>query len=67
MSQVRAKVVKVEGTSSTTKQIYDDAFSGMYDTDGIIPPPHNIKELKNIAEYSSILQQCVEAMTTNIA
>ncbi|EJR41647.1 PBSX family phage portal protein [Bacillus cereus VD102] len=67
MSKVRTTVIKVEGASSTTKQIYDDAFSGMYDTDGIIPPPHNIKELKNIAEYSSILQQCVEAMTTNIS
>ncbi len=67
MSKVRATVVKVDGVTSTTKQIYDDAFSGMYDTDGIIQPPHNIKELKKISEYSSILQQCIEAMTTNIA
>ncbi len=66
-NKMRAQVVKAEAVSATTKQMYEDPFESMYENDGILAPPYNVKELKKIAEYSSILQQCVEAMTTNIA
>lgn len=45
--------------------MYEDEFEGLYDL-GIIEPPYSFKELKNIAEYSSILQQCIDAYKTNI-
>ncbi|BBP90955.1 hypothetical protein BsIDN1_45730 [Bacillus safensis] len=32
----------------------------------MIEPPYNIKELKQMAEYSTILQQCIDAYKTNI-
>lgn len=48
----------------TTKQIHDDSFN--YEADGLIEPPYNITELKQIAEYSTILQQCIDAYKTNI-
>lgn len=60
---VRARVVKAS-VSSTTNQIYKDDFTGSYGD--IIQPPYNLKELKLIGEYSSILQQCVDAYKTNI-
>ncbi|MFI8709951.1 phage portal protein [Bacillus sp. NPDC077411] len=63
---VRVKVVKTEGASATTQQIYEDPFQGMYESDDIIQPPYSIRELKQIAEYSTILQQCIEAYITNI-
>jgi PBSX family phage portal protein len=62
-SAVRARVFKAD-ISSETKQIYDDDFVGAYGD--IIEPPFNLKELKLIGEYSSILQQCVDAYKTNI-
>lgn len=60
---VRARVIKAS-VSSTTNQIYKDDFTGSYGD--IIEPPYNLKELKLIGEYSSILQQCVDAYKTNI-
>lgn len=50
--------------SETTKQIYEDGFN--YEIDDVIEPPYNIKELKQMAEYSTILQQCIDAYKTNI-
>ncbi|MBW4850930.1 MAG: phage portal protein [Bacillaceae bacterium] len=63
MKTVRATVMKAS-VSETTKQIYDDGFN--YDADDVIEPPYNIKELKQMAEYSTILQQCIDAYKTNI-
>ncbi|MEH7731379.1 MULTISPECIES: phage portal protein [Bacillus] len=63
MKTVRATVMKAN-VSETTKQIYDDGFN--YDADDVIEPPYNIKELKQMAEYSTILQQCIDAYKTNI-
>ncbi|WP_252503266.1 phage portal protein [Sporosarcina sp. Marseille-Q4943] len=62
---VRARVMKA-AVSPTTNQIYKDDFQGMYSGD-IIEPPYNLTELKLIGEYSSILQQCIDAYKTNIA
>ncbi|OES45820.1 phage portal protein [Domibacillus iocasae] len=62
--KMKATVIKSQ-TASTTKQIYDDPFKASYDGD-IIEPPYNLKELKLIGEYSTILQQCVEAYRVNI-
>ena len=63
--QMRVRVIKTEAPSTTTKQIYEDEFKNQYGDD-IIQPPYNLKELKQIAEYSTILQQCVDAYRTNI-
>jgi PBSX family phage portal protein len=67
MSQQKMKVqvVKANAPSTTSKQIYDDPFLGQYDGE-IIAPPYNLRELKLIGEYSTILQQCIEAYKTNI-
>lgn len=62
-SQMKARVIKAENASTTTKQIYEDPFT--YDGE-IISPPYNLVELKLIGEYSTILQQCVEAYRVNI-
>lgn len=62
-TSVRARVIKAT-VSKTTQQIYEDDFAKQYGD--IIPPPYNLKELKLIGEYSSILQQCVDAYKTNI-
>lgn len=62
-SAVRARVIKAS-VSPTTKQIYKDDFYQQYGD--ILAPPYNLKELKMIGEYSSILQQCVDAYKTNI-
>ena len=64
MTKVGARVIKAE-VSNTSKQIYDDEFSEMYGAD-IIAPPYNQIELKTVAEYSTILQQCIDAYRTNI-
>ncbi|MBU8728314.1 MULTISPECIES: phage portal protein [Bacillus] len=63
MKTVRATVMKAN-VSETTKQIYEDGFN--YKADDVIEPPYNIKELKQMAEYSTILQQCIDAYKTNI-
>ncbi|RFA37044.1 phage portal protein [Virgibacillus dokdonensis] len=60
---VRAKVFKAS-VSPNTQQLYKDDFFNLYGE--ILPPPFNLKELKMIGEYSSILQQCVDAYKTNI-
>ncbi|GAB2558276.1 phage portal protein [Gracilibacillus alcaliphilus] len=60
---VKARVLKAN-VSSNTKQIYEDDFKNHYGD--IIEPPYNLKELKLVGEYSSILQQCVDAYKTNI-
>lgn len=68
MSQkVNAKVFKaqVNGPAADTRQIYEDEFKTAYGED-IIEPPYNLNELKIIAEYSTILQQCIDAYQTNI-
>lgn len=62
-SPVKARVIKAS-VSSNTKQIYADDFAKHYGD--IIEPPYNLKELKLVGEYSSILQQCVDAYKTNI-
>ncbi|WP_368653757.1 phage portal protein [Ornithinibacillus sp. 4-3] len=62
-STVRARVIKAS-VSPNTKQIYEDDFKNSYGD--ILEPPYNLKELKLIGEYSSILQQCVDAYKTNI-
>lgn len=63
--KMKVKVIKAEAPSSTSKQIYDDPFKGQYSGE-IIAPPYNLKELKLIGEYSTIIQQCIEAYKTNI-
>lgn len=63
-SNVRARVVK-SSVSPTTKQIYKDDFEGLYGAD-VLEPPYNLTELKLMGEYSSILQQCIDAYKTNI-
>lgn len=63
--KMKVKVVKASPPSTTSKQIYDDPFKGQYHGE-IIAPPYNLKELKLIGEYSTILQQCIEAYKTNI-
>ncbi|CAL8896486.1 phage PBSX; phage capsid portal protein (fragment) [Bacillus pumilus] len=63
MNKVKATVIK-STVSETTKQIHEDGFN--YEADGVIEPPYNIKELKQIAEYSTILQQCIDTYKTNI-
>lgn len=63
-SNVRARVVK-SSVSPTTKQIYKDDFEGLYGAD-LLEPPYNLTELKLMGEYSSILQQCIDAYKTNI-
>ncbi|MGE8079034.1 phage portal protein [Peribacillus loiseleuriae] len=60
---VKARVIKAS-VSPATKQMYQDDFANLYGD--IIEPPYNLKELKLIGEYSSILQQCVDAYKTNI-
>lgn len=64
-STVKARVFKATPPTETTKQIYEDEFQDVYG-DNVIAPPYNLKELKHIAEYSTILQQCVDAYKTNI-
>ncbi|KIL72535.1 phage portal protein [Bacillus badius] len=64
-NKMKARVIKAENASATTKQIYDDPFQSSYGDD-VIEPPYNLKELKLIGEYSTILQQCVEAYRVNI-
>ncbi|MGG3801780.1 phage portal protein [Metabacillus fastidiosus] len=63
--KMKVRVVKSQAPSSTTKQLYEDDFKNQYSGE-IISPPYNLKELKQIAEYSTILQQCIEAYRTNI-
>lgn len=67
MSQqkLNVRVFKTEGLSVNSKQIYDDPFQSSYGDD-IVQPPYNLKELKAIGEYSTIIQQCIDAYKTNI-
>lgn len=60
---VRARVIKA---SDQSKQIYKDDFAGAYGQSDIIAPPYNLRELKMMGDYSSILQQCIDAYKTNI-
>ncbi|MEN1969012.1 phage portal protein [Lentibacillus sp. N15] len=63
---VRARVIKAS-VSEESKQIYEDDFAGAYGGQGeIIEPPYNMQELKLMGDYSSILQQCIDAYKTNI-
>lgn len=63
--KMKATIIKSQSPSSNTKQLYDDPFISSYNSD-VIEPPYNLKELKLIGEYSTILQQCVEAYRVNI-
>ena len=47
------------------RQMNEDQFADLYGED-IISPPYNLIELKTIAEYSTILQQCIDAYRVNI-
>lgn len=60
---VRAQVIKA---SDKSKQIYQDDFSDIYSQGEVIEPPYNLRELKLMGDYSSILQQCIDAYKTNI-
>jgi len=62
--KMNVRVIKAN-PNSTTKQIYEDDFSTAYGKE-IIEPPYNLKELSLIAEYSTIMQQCIDAYKTNI-
>ncbi|PAF35571.1 phage portal protein [Terribacillus saccharophilus] len=64
--KMKARVIKAEAPSQTTKQMYDDPFIDIYENGDILQPPYNLKELKGIGEYSTILQQCIEAYKINI-
>lgn len=66
MEKVNVKVVKANSPSDTTKAIYSDPFENSYGDSEIIPPPYNLKELKLMGEYSTILQQCIEAYKINL-
>jgi PBSX family phage portal protein len=63
--KMRVQVVKAEQPTTSTKQIYDDPFKGLY-TGEIVRPPYNLRELKLIGEYSTIIEQCIGAYKTNI-
>ncbi|MGG1595579.1 phage portal protein [Terribacillus saccharophilus] len=64
--KMKARVIKAEAPSQTTKQMYDDPFGNIYEEGEILQPPYNLKELKGISEYSTILRQCIEAYKVNI-
>ncbi|TES56177.1 phage portal protein [Halalkalibacterium halodurans] len=63
--QVKARVIKAQGLSGSSKQIYQDDFKEWYGLD-VIMPPYNLQELKVIAEKSTVLQQCIDAYCTNL-
>lgn len=63
---MRTRIIKAGDLfTGESQQIYDDEFSGEYGEE-ILSPPYNLKQLKTMAEYSTILRQCVEAYKTNI-
>ncbi|PAF18601.1 phage portal protein [Terribacillus saccharophilus] len=64
--QMKARVIKADAPTQTTRQMYDDPFIDIYENGDILQPPYNLKELKGIGEYSTILQQCIEAYKINI-
>lgn len=62
---VRATVIKSKMAAPQARQMQEDQFADLYGED-IISPPYNLIELKTIAEYSTILQQCIDAYRVNI-
>ncbi|AFZ90314.1 hypothetical protein GE573_03230 [Bacillus velezensis] len=62
---VRATVFKSKMAAPQARQMNEDQFADLYGED-IISPPYNLIELKTIAEYSTILQQCIDAYRVNI-
>lgn len=71
--QGSANVRIIKGKSNNShieKSIYQDASdrheNELSGTDGIVKQPYPIKELQNLVEMSTILQQCVEAYKRNI-
>ncbi|MCT15434.1 phage portal protein [Listeria monocytogenes] len=64
----RARVVKAEKSNTLSNQISkEDAFNGIYGDDSqVIRPPYNLEELSKITENSTVLQQCIDAYTTNL-
>lgn len=54
-------------TTPGSKALEKDEFSGLYGGDGgIIEPLYNPEQLIRLPEQSDILQQCIDAMSTNI-
>ncbi|MBC1209482.1 phage portal protein [Listeria booriae] len=68
--KVTAQVFKDKsgmGSNSSNQINAEDKLSGSFsDEDSVINPPYNLEELSEIAEYSTILQQCIDAYKTNI-
>jgi len=50
----------------TSNSLEDDKDGRLANTQGVIPVPYDIKQLKKIVEESSILLQCIEAYKRNI-
>lgn len=44
----------------------DDPYKSSYSSGGLIEPPYPLCELDKMVEYSTILQQCIEAYRRNI-
>ena len=63
MARVRVIKADVSLTPATKQITKEDTFAY---TDDIIKPPYPPCELKQIGEYSSIMQQCIDAYKTNI-
>jgi PBSX family phage portal protein len=71
--QKNTKVTLIKATKPSTvlkaehsQALEDDPFQSQYSIDGIIQPPYPIVELSKMIEYSTILQQCVDAYKRNI-
>ncbi|MBC1824218.1 phage portal protein [Listeria seeligeri] len=64
----RARVLKAETNSVLSNQISkEDSLQGFYGENAqVISPPYNLEELSKITENSTILQQCIDAYTTNL-
>lgn len=55
-------ILKAEGATA----ISEDPYAHMYAEEGIIEPDYPFKELLKMVEYSTILQQCIDAYKRNI-
>ena len=62
MKQLKATIMKAN-MSDHTKQMYEDEFSYEKMT---LSPALPYQRIKSMAEYSTILQQCIDAYRTNI-
>lgn len=68
VNKSRARVLKAEKNSILSNQITkEDTLNGLYGDDTqVIRPPYNLEELSKITENSTVLQQCIDAYTTNL-